>query len=119
MPVLRVAAIAVLRLQAEKQRNKVISKLITDAPRLYATLWETISIESREEIRQQVNYEEADLTQNPNTLWNTISETHVTAIHGAGPEMRELEIVPLKTKFNTIRQEPNMTIGQFKKEFDD
>ena len=97
----------------------MISKLKNDAPGLYATLWEIISIESREEIRQHVDYEQADLTQNSNTLWNIIVETHVTAIHGAGPEMRELEIVTLKTKFNMIRQELNMIICEFKKEFDD
>ena len=92
----------------------MISKLKDDAPNLYATLWETLSLESKEE-----NYEEADLAQNPNTLRTIIVETHVTAIHGAGPEMRELEIVTLKTKFNAIRQKPNVTIGEFKKEFDD
>ena len=119
LPALGAAAIAALRLEAEKQRNKIISKLKSDAPRLYATLWETISLESKEEIRQHVDYEDADLTQNPNILWTIIVETHVTAIHGAGPEMRELEIVTLKTKFNAIRQRSNMTIGEFKKEFDD
>ena len=119
LPALGAAAIAALRLDAEKLRNKAISKLKDDAPKLYATLWETLSLESKEEIRQHENYEEADLAQNPNTLWTIIVETHVTAIHGAGPEMRELEIVTLKTKFNAIRQKPNVTIGEFKKEFDD
>jgi hypothetical protein len=43
----------------------------------------------------------------------------VTAIQGAGPAMRELEIVTLKSKLNTMRQKPNMTIGEFKKDIDD
>jgi hypothetical protein len=52
-------------------------------------------------------------------LWSIIVETNVTAIHGAGPAMRELEIVTLKSKLNTMRQKPNMTIGEFKKVIDD
>jgi hypothetical protein len=113
------AAIAGLRLEAEKQRNKTVAKLKIDVPKFYAPLWETISVESKEEIRQHEDYVGADLTQNPNTLWSIIVETHVTAIHGAGPAMRELEIVTLKSKLNNMRQKPNMTIGEFKKDFDD
>ena len=82
-PALGAAAIAALRLDAKKLRNKAISKLKDDAPKLYATLWETPSLESKEDIRQHENYEEADLAQNPNTLWTIIVETHATAIHGS------------------------------------
>ena len=119
LPALGAAAIAGLRLDSEKQRNKVIAKLKIEAPKLYATLWETLSLESIEEIRQHEDYLEADLGQDPNMLWTIIVETHVTAIHGAGPEMRELEIVTLKAKLNTIRQRPNTSIAEFKKDFDD
>ena len=38
LPALGAAAIVALRLEAEKQRNKIICKLKSDAPRLYATL---------------------------------------------------------------------------------
>ena len=119
LPPLGAAAIAGLRLDSEKQRNKVIAKLKVEAPKSYATPWETLSLESIEEVRQHEDYLEADLQQNPNMLWAIIVETHVTAIHGAGPEMRELEIITLKAKLNTIRQKSNMTIGEFKKDFDD
>ena len=97
----------------------MIAKLKVEAPKLNATLWETLSLESIEEIRQHEDYLEEDLDQNPNSLWAIIVETHVTAIHGARPKMQELEIVTLQAKLNTIRQRPNMTIGEFKKEFDD
>ena len=76
-------------------------------------------MESKEEIRQHEDYLETDLAQNLNVLWAIIVETHVTAIHGAGPAMRELEIVTLKNKLNIMRQKPNMLIGEFKKDFDD
>ena len=117
-PAIGAAAIAALRLEAEKQR-KTVGKLKTDAPKFYATLWETLSVESKEGIRQHEDYLEADLAQNPNVLWAIIVETHVTAIRGAGPAMTELEIVTLKNKLNVMRQKPNMSIGEFKKDIDD
>jgi hypothetical protein len=83
-------------------------------PKFYATLWETISVESKEEIRQHDEYLEADLTHCGHSSW-----THVTAIHGAGPAMSELEIVTLKSKLNTMRQKPNMTIVELKEDCDD
>ena len=63
MPALGVAAIAGLRLEAEEQRNKSISTPKDDLPKLYTTRWETLSLESKEEIRQHENYEEADLSK--------------------------------------------------------
>ena len=116
LPPLGAAATAGLRLDSGKQRKKVIAKLKVEAPKLYATLWETLSLESIEEVRQHEDYLEADLQQNPYMPWAIIVET---AIHGAGPEMRELEIITLKAKLNTIRKKSNMTIGEFKKDFDD
>jgi hypothetical protein len=65
LPALGVAAIAGLRLEAEKQWNKTVAKLKIDAPKFYATLWETISVESKEEIRQHEEYLEADLRRIP------------------------------------------------------
>ena len=88
LPPLGAAAIAGLRLDSEKQRNKVIAKLKVEAPKLYATLWEKLSLKSIVEVRQHKDYLEADLQQNPNMKWAIIVETHVTAIHGAGPVMR-------------------------------
>jgi hypothetical protein len=85
-------------------------------PKFYATLWESISIESREEVSQHALYEQADLNQDPNELWIIIRETHLTAIHGVG--LGALELVQLKKKFGQVRQKSGVSIGEFKKEFD-
>ena len=45
------------------------------------TLWESLSIESREAVSQHVAFEQADHDQDPNVLWTIIRETHLTAIH--------------------------------------
>ena len=66
-------------------------------PKFYATLWESLSIESIEEVSQHAAFEQADLDQDPNILWTIIRETHLTAIHGVG--LGALELVQMKSKF--------------------
>ena len=115
-PALTAASLVTLRLEAEKQRNKEIHMLKLSMPKFFATLWESLSIESREEVSQHTGFLEADMNQDPNMLWTIIRETHLTAIHGVG--LGPLEIVQMKNKFNQLRQKPGTSIGEFKKEFD-
>ena len=85
-------------------------------PKFYATLWESLSIESREEVMQHARFLEADVSQDPNILWLIIRETHLTAIHGVG--LGPLELVQMKNNFGQLRQKPGVSIGEFKKDFD-
>jgi hypothetical protein len=63
-----------------------------------------VSIESREEVSQHADFEQADLNQDPNVLRTIIRETHLTAIHGVG--LGALELVQMKNKFAQLRQKP-------------
>jgi predicted lactoylglutathione lyase len=110
------AALTQLRVDAEKQRNKEVLRLKQTMPKFFATLWESLSVESREEVSQHERFIQADLDQDPNVLWIIIRETHLTAIHGIG--LGALEIVNLKNKFGQLRQRTGASIGEFKKEFD-
>jgi hypothetical protein len=78
---LTAAALALLRVDVEKQRNKEVPRLKQTMPKFYATLWESLSIESREEVSQHADFEQADLNQDSNVLWTIIKETHLTACH--------------------------------------
>ena len=115
-PALTAASLATLRLEAEKQRNKEIHMLKLSMPKFFATLWDAMSIESKEEASQHAQFLQADTLRDPNMLWAIIRETHLTAIHGVG--LGPLEIVHIKNKFGQLRQKPGMSIGEFKKEFD-
>ena len=115
-PALTAASLATLRLEAEKQRNKEVHQLKLSMPNFYATLWETMSIESKEEVSQHALFVQAELLHDPNVLWRIIRETHLTNIHGIG--LGPLEIVQMKNKFAQLRQKPGISIGEFKKDFD-
>ena len=84
-PALTAASLVTLRLETEKQRNKEVHQLKLSMPKFYATLWESLSIESKEEASQHARFLEVDIIQVPNILWIIIRETHLTAIHGVGP----------------------------------
>ena len=115
-PALTAASFATHCLEAEKQRNKEIHMLKLSMPKFFATLWDAMSIESKEEASQHAQFVQADTLRDPNMLWAIIRETHLTAIHGVG--LGPLEIVQIKNKFGQLRQKPGTSIGEFKKEFD-
>ena len=81
---LAAAALTLLRVNAEKQRNKEVLRLKQIMSKFFATLWKSLSVESREEVSQHAQFLQADLDQDPNVLWILIRETHLTAIHGVG-----------------------------------
>jgi hypothetical protein len=58
---LNAAALSSLRVDAEKQRNKEILRLKQTMPKFFATLWESLSVESREEVSQHERFVQADL----------------------------------------------------------
>ena len=85
-------------------------------PKFFASLWDAMSIESKEEASQHEQFVQADILRNPNMLWAIIRETQLTAIHGVG--LGPLEIVQIENKFGQLRQKPGTSIGEYKKEFD-
>jgi hypothetical protein len=60
-PALSAASLTTLRLEAEKQRNKEVHQLKLSMPKFFSRLWESMSIESKEEVSQHTRFIEADL----------------------------------------------------------
>ena len=110
-PAVTAASLATLRLEAQEQRNKEVHQLKLSMPKFFATLWESMSIESKEEVIQHAQFVQADLLHDPNMLWRIIRETHQTNIHGVG--LGPLEIVQMKNKFGQLRQKPGTSIGEY------
>ena len=111
-------ALLEFRKDAEKRRNKAISKLEENASKFYSALWQSMSLESREQIKQHPKFEEADLEQDPNILVVIARDTHLTDIHGAGDALRDVQREIVKIEFNAFNQKSNMSITEFKHQFD-
>ena len=112
------AQLAKLRLKAEEERNAKVLKLADNMAGFYATLWDSLSIESQQLIRVRPDYVAADLTEDPNLLFPIIRETHLLEIAG-GPQMIVHERVRLGIDFAYFSQGEAVSLGAFKVEFID
>ena len=107
-----------LRLTAEEDRNGREQKLVDNMPKFYATLWDSISVESQEIIRVRPGFDAADLEQDPNLLFVIIRETHLLEMAG-GPEMVVYERIKRQMEFMLFTQGRNDSLGAFKVEYMD
>ena len=107
-----------LRLTAEEDRNGREQKLVDNMPKFYATLWDSISVESQEIIRVRPGFEAADMEQDPNLLFVIIRETHLLEMAG-GPEMVVYERIKRQMEFLSFTQGKNDSLGAFKVEYMD
>lgn len=117
VPAMSAANIAKLRFEAEKDRNKQVRQIKADLSKMYNTMLMWVSPESEEEIRNHPLYEATSISLNANDLWRIILETHLTAVHGADPQVRNLEKHALRTKFEGLRQ-GSLRLGEFKVQYD-
>jgi len=113
-------AVAILqfRIDAEKRRMKAVSSMEDNAPKMYATLWGSMSVDSKQQIRQHSKFLQADLDQDPNILVIMARDTHLTAIHGADDALKVMQKESERVAFTKFIQAPNITIGEFKNAFD-
>ena len=117
-PAYTAGALMEFRKEAEKRRMKIVSNLEENESKFYATLWQSMSLESKEQIKQHVNFVQADLDQDPNVLVLMARDTHLTDIHGAGEALKQMQKETTKCEYNAFTQKPNVSITEFKKEFD-
>jgi hypothetical protein len=112
------AAILQFRIDAEKRRMKAVSSMEDNAPKMYATLWGSMSVDSKQQIRQHSKFFQADLDQDPNILVIMARDTHLTAIHGADDALKVMQKESERVAFTKFMQGPNTSIGEFKNTFD-
>ena len=102
-----------LRLTAEEEdRNGREQKLVDNMPKLYATLWDSISAQ-KIIIRVRPGFDGADLEQDPNLLFVIIRETHLLEMAG-GPEMVIYEErIKRQVEFMSLIKGENDSLGEF------
>jgi hypothetical protein len=68
-----------MRLEALKGYAKSIEKMKENRPKLYGLIWEKMSVESRDEVSQDREFEEWSTKVDPERLWQAIVRTHKIA----------------------------------------
>lgn len=95
-----------------KRRSDIASTL----PKMYASIWATLSKESRQATSADAEYLVVLQQQNPNTLFLLIRRIHFTAGDNAVTLARRIET--LEQSFTDLRQTSGVSIHSFKAEFD-
>ena len=94
----------------EEDRNGREQKLVDNMPKFYATLWDSISVESYEIKRVRPGFEATDMEQDPNLLFVIIRKTHLLKMAG-GPEMVEYERIKRQVEYLSFTQGKNDSLG--------
>jgi hypothetical protein len=115
---LRLTQLRKLMLTAEEDRNGQEQQLVDNMPKFYATLWDSISVESQEIIRVRPGFEAADMEQDPNLRFVIIREMHLLEMAGS-PEMVVYERIKRQMGFMLFTQGKNDSLGAFKEEYMD
>jgi hypothetical protein len=108
----------ILRLEAEKERQKEVRKMKQNEPKMFAAIWMQMGEESRQRVQNHPDYEAAEMDDLTAALIRIIRETHLTDVDGGGDEMRLQRKLKLSRGFECLVQKPGDTIGQFKSDFD-
>lgn len=107
--------IVTLRIDCQKEWNKELAELRRNDPKFYASLWGTISSDSKVAIEHHENYDDADDAQDTTTLCRIIKETHHTNVNGGGAQIKRLDLLDLQTSYSLFKHEPGVVLGEFLK----
>jgi hypothetical protein len=110
--------ILVLRLNAEKERLKVVEELKRLEPKMFAYLRTVISDESIDRIREDADWEACLQTRSGSQLVLIIRDTHLVRVEEGGAQLKETRLYNLSVEWADIRQLRNERIAKFKKRFD-
>ena len=110
---LRPSQLKKLRLTAEEDRNGREQKLVDNMPKFYATLWDSISVESKGIIRVRPGFDAADPKQDLNLHFVIIRETHLLEMAG-GPEMVTYERIKRQVEFMIFIKRKMIRVGHTK-----
>jgi hypothetical protein len=69
---LTAAQLGVVRMEAIKAYARSIEKMKENRPKLYGLIWEKMSVESRDEVSQDREFEEWSNKADPEWLWQAI-----------------------------------------------
>jgi hypothetical protein len=108
----------VLRVNAEKERLKIVEELKRSEPRMFAYLRTVISDESLDRIREHADWDACLQARSGSLLVVIIRDTHLIKVEEAGAQLKETRMYNLTMEWADIHQLRSERIAKFKKRFD-
>lgn len=97
--------------------RKAQFKYKEDKIKLFSLIWSHMSVESKCKVQERAGavWADAEVKQNPLTLWEWVRETHVNSVTG----ITKLDRREIRNRYNSMRMRADETLISFKKRYDD
>jgi hypothetical protein len=111
---LDVSKVAMLRTELMKDFAIQVGRMKQDRPKLYGLILEHLSVESRDEVAQDADYEIWHNATDPEKLWQAITKTHKVDCVSNVSQVKELTA---RKAYQTIKQGPFESLAQYSERF--
>jgi hypothetical protein len=106
----------VLKLEAVKEYAKKVAKVETDGPKMYGLIRAYLSVESKDEIAQEPDYDVWSKALDVEKLWLAVVKTHKVDCISNVDEVRKLSA---RKAYQNIKQGAFETLAQYSERFRD
>jgi hypothetical protein len=111
---LTTAEVMIMRQEALKEHSKLLARMKLDRPKLYGLILEHMSVESKDEVAQEADYETWHKATDPEKLWQAIVKTHKVDCVSNVSQVKELTA---RKAYQQIKQGPFESLAQFSERF--
>jgi hypothetical protein len=108
------AEVTIMRQEALKEHSKLLARMKLDRPKMYGLILEHMSVESKDEVAQEADYETWHKATDPEKLWQAIVKTHKVDCVSNVSQVKELTA---RKAYQQIKQGPFELLAQFSERF--
>ena len=116
--VMSAALIADCKKDAFTGRQRDIRKQKENEKMIWRFLWQRMSTASQSKVKEEEEYEQADINKDCVMLWDLIRRTHLTHVHGIQEPMVRLNKREQMARYSALRQGDREYIASFKIRYD-
>jgi len=110
------ARIERLELEEYKEHTRKLTKMEEDRPKLYGLIMQHMSVESKDEVAQDEDYEDWHRDKDPEKLWQAIIKTHKVNTTSNVDVVKDLAT---RKAYQSIKQGSFETLAQYSVRFRD
>jgi hypothetical protein len=111
---LTMAEVTIMQQEALKKHSKLLVRMKLDRPKLYGLILEQMSVESKDEVAQEADYETWHKETDPEKLWQAIIKSHKVDCVSNASQIKELTA---RKAYQQIKQGLFELLAQFSKRF--
>jgi hypothetical protein len=108
------AEVTIMQQEALKEHSKLLARMKLDRSKLYGLILEHMSVESKDKVAQEADYETWHKETDPEKLWQAIVKSHKVDCVSNVSQVKELTA---QKAYQQIKQGPFESLAQFSEQF--